>query len=129
MQQLNSVNLIGNLTRDPEIRTLPSGTSICRLRLGSETRRRTGTGTWEAKRNYFDVLLYGAQADNAAKFLSKGRPVAVSGRLESREWEKDGAKREKVEIVADTLQFLGGGPREQTNGNGAGSPAREEVAQ
>jgi single-strand DNA-binding protein len=105
---VNRVVLTGNLTRDPELRSLPSGTSVCSLRVACNTRRKDGEGNWVDKPNYFDVTVWGAQGENCAQYLSKGRPVAVDGRLEWREWEdKQGQKRQSVEIVADTVQFLG----------------------
>ncbi len=107
---INRVVLTGNLTRDPELRSLPSGMSVCSLRIASNTRRKDNTtGEWGDKPNYFSVTVWGAQGENCARFLSKGRPVCIDGRLEWREWQgQDGAKRESVEIVADAVQFLGG---------------------
>jgi single-strand DNA-binding protein len=92
--------------------------SVCNLRIASNTRRKGASGEWEDKPNYFSVTVWGAQGENCARFLSKGRPVALDGRLEWREWQgQDGAKRESVEIVADSVQFLGS--REDTQGGGA----------
>jgi single-strand DNA-binding protein len=106
---INRVVLTGNLTRDPELRSLPSGMSVCSLRIAVNTRRKGASGDWEDKPNYFDVTVWGAQGENCARYLSKGRPVALDGRLEWREWETpDGGKRQAVDIVADTVQFLGG---------------------
>lgn len=107
---INRVILTGNLTRDPEVRSLPSGTSVCSLRLASNTRRRdSSTGEWVDKANYFEVTVWGAQAENCARFLAKGRPIAIDGRLEWREFEtRDGQKRQVVEIVGEHVQFLGG---------------------
>jgi single-strand DNA-binding protein len=106
---INRVVMTGNLTRDPELRSLPSGTAVCSLRIACNTRRKGASGDWEDKPNYFDVTVWGAQGENCAKFLAKGRPVAIDGRLEWREWQdKDsGAKRSAVDIVADSVQFLG----------------------
>ena len=85
---INRVVLTGNLTRDPELRSLPSGMSVCSLRIASNTRRKNNsTGEWEDKPNYFDVTVWGAQGENCARFLAKGRPVAIDGRLEWREWD------------------------------------------
>ncbi len=114
---LNVVVITGNLTRDPELRALPSGTSVCDLRVAVNTRRKNGaTGEWEDKPNFFDVKVWGAQGDNCARFLSKGRPVGVQGRLEWREWEtQDGQKRQAIDIIADSVQFLGG---REDSGNG-----------
>jgi single-strand DNA-binding protein len=115
---LNVVVLTGNLTRDPELRSLPSGTSVCDMRVAVNTRRKNNaTGEWEDKPNYFDVKVWGAQGENCARFLSKGRPVGVQGRLEWREWEtQDGQKRQAVDIIADSVQFLGG--RDDAPGGG-----------
>ena len=105
---INRVVLTGNLTRDPELRSTPSGTSICSLRVACNTRRKDASGEWVDKPNYFDVTVWGAQGENCANYLSKGRPVAVDGRLEWREWEdRDGNKRQSVDIIADSVQFLG----------------------
>ena len=123
---INRVVLTGNLTADPELRSLPSGTSVCRLRVACNTRRKNGsTGEWEDKPNYFDVTVWGAQGENAARYLSKGRPVAIDGRLEWREWEaQDGSKRQAIDIIADSVQFLGS--REE--GSGAGGPVGDRQA-
>ena len=105
---INRVVLTGNLTRDPELRTTPSGTSVCSLRVACNTRRRDASGEWVDKPNYFDVTVWGAQGENCANYLAKGRPVAVDGRLEWREWEdQNGNKRQAVDIIADSVQFLG----------------------
>ena len=105
---INRVVLVGNLTKDPELRQTGGGTPVCSLRIAVNTRRRDDTGEWVDKPNYFDVTVWGAQGENCARFLTKGRPVAIDGRLEWREWQaQDGSKRESVEIVADSVQFLG----------------------
>src|SRR6266404_5191175 len=120
MANINRVVLVGNLTRDPELRHTPSGMAVCSLRLAVNTRRKDGaTGEWTEKPNYFDITVWGNQGENCAQYLSKGRPVAIDGRLEWREWEaKDGGgKRESVEIVADSVQFLGS--RGDAEGGGA----------
>jgi single-strand DNA-binding protein len=116
---INRVVMTGNLTRDPELRSLPSGMSVCSLRIASNTRRKDQSGEWIDKPNYFSVTVWGAQGENCARFLSKGRPIALDGRLEWREWQaQDGAKRESIEIVADSVQFLGGRDEGQSGGNG-----------
>ena len=117
---INRVILTGNLTRDPELRNTPSGTSVCSLRLAVNTRRKDAQGQWIDKPNYFDITVWGRQGENVAQYLSKGRPVAVDGRLEWREFtDKDGNNRQAVEIVADSVQFLGG-REDGGNGNGGG---------
>jgi single-strand DNA-binding protein len=125
---INRVVMTGNLTADPELRSLPSGMSVCSLRIACNTRRKDPTTQeWVDKPNYFNVTVWGAQGENAARFLSKGRPVAIDGRLEWREWEaQDGTKRQATDIIADSVQFLGsrddvsgGGPSEgRQAGNG-----------
>jgi single-strand DNA-binding protein len=106
---MNVVVVTGNLTRDPELRTTPNGTSVCKLRVAVNSRRKdASSGEWVDKPNYFDVTVWGAQGENCATYLSKGRPVAVDGRLDWREWEaQDGSKRQAVEIIANSVQFLG----------------------
>ena len=117
---INRVVLTGNLTRDPELRTTPSGTSVCGLRVACNTRRKDASGQWVDKPNYFDVTVWGAQGENCARFLEKGRPVAVAGRLDWREYQdKDGNKREAIEIVADRVQFLGSRDGGGEGGNGS----------
>jgi len=118
---INRVVLTGNLTRDPELRSIPgSGMSVCSLRIATNTRRKGSDGEWGDKPNYFSVTVWGAQGENCARFLSKGRPVAIDGRLEWREWEDktSGAKRESIDIIADSVQFLGG--RDDSGGGGGG---------
>ena len=115
---VNRVVVVGNLTRDPELRHTPSGTPVCSLRIAVNTRRKDASGQWADKANYFSVSVFGQQAENCAQYLAKGRPVAIDGRLEWREWEQDGNKREAVEIVADSVQFLGS--RGDGDGGGGG---------
>ncbi|MGI8421698.1 MAG: single-stranded DNA-binding protein [Gaiellaceae bacterium] len=106
---INRVVLVGNLTRDPELKHLPSGMAVCSLRIAVNTRRKDqASGEWTDKPNYFDVNVWGQQGENCAQYLAKGRPVGVDGRLEWREWDaQDGSKRQAVDIVADNVQFLG----------------------
>jgi single-strand DNA-binding protein len=118
---INSVTIVGNLTRDPELRGLPSGGSVCSLRVAVNERRKNGqTGQWDDVPNFFNVTVFGNSADAAAKFLAKGRHVAVDGRLRWREYQdKDGNRREAIEIVAQDVQFIGGRDEQQ---NGGGLP-------
>ena len=118
MANINRVVLVGNLTKDPELKST-SGSSLCKLRIAVNTRRKDETGQWVDKPNYFDVAVWGNQAESCAQYLSKGRPVGIDGRLEWREWEAtDGSgKRQAVEIVAESVQFLG-----SRDGGGGDSP-------
>ena len=127
---INRVVLTGNLTRDPELRSLPSGMSVCSLRIASNTRRKDqSTGEWVDKPNYFDVTVWGAQGENCSRFLSKGRPIALDGRLEWREWQaQDGTKRQSVEIIADSVQFLGGREDAPTGGSAGFTPQSDVPA-
>jgi single-strand DNA-binding protein len=123
---INRVVLTGNLTGDPELRSLASGVSVCKLRVACNTRRKDSSGQWVDKPNYFDVNVWGAQGEAAAQYLAKGRPVAVDGRLEWREWEaQGGGKRQSVEIVADSIQFLGS--RDQDGQQAASAPAEDDI--
>jgi single-strand DNA-binding protein len=108
-ENINRVTITGNLTTDPELRHTPTGTAVCTLRVAVNGRRKDQGGQWVDKPNYFNVTVWGAQGENCSNYLSKGRPVAIDGRLDWREWEaKDGSgKRQTVEIVAETVQFLG----------------------
>jgi single-strand DNA-binding protein len=122
MANINRVVLVGNLTRDPELRQTPSGTSVCGLRIAVNTRRKDSSGQWTEKPNYFDITVWGQQGENCAQYLSKGRPVAIDGRLEWREWDaQDGTKRQAVEVIADTVQFLG------SRGEGSGDGGNQFV--
>jgi single-strand DNA-binding protein len=124
---INRVILTGNLTRDPELRSTNSGMSVCSLRIATNTRQKDASGEWVDRAHYFSVTVFGAQGENCARFLSKGRPVAIDGRLQWREWQtQEGAKRESVEIVAESVQFLGG--RDDVNGGGGnGFTPRSDV--
>jgi single-strand DNA-binding protein len=124
---INRVIITGNLTRDPELRSTGSGMSVCSLRVACNTRRKDqSTGDWTDKPNFFDVTVWGAQGENCARFLSKGRPVAIDGRLEWREWQdKEGNTRQSIDIIADAVQFLGG--RDDNGGGSNGFTPRSDV--
>ena len=120
------VPLVGNLTRDPELRQTPNGTSVCQLGVAVNSSYKDGSGQWVEKPNFFDVVVWGQQGENCHRYLSKGRQVAVDGRLDQRTWEaQDGSKRSKVEIIADTVMFIGGQgeTREPVNRGGAQAPS------
>ncbi len=119
---INRVVLTGNLTSDPDLRDTASGMKVCKLRVACNTRRKDGSGQWVDKPNYFDVTVFGAQGENAARFLSKGRPVAIDGRLEWREWQdkETGKNRQSIDIIADSVQFLGSRDGGEGGGSGGG---------
>ncbi|HEV3071884.1 MAG TPA: single-stranded DNA-binding protein [Solirubrobacteraceae bacterium] len=127
---INRVVLTGNLTHDPELRTLPSGTPVCDLRIACNTRRKDpDSGEWVDKPNYFNVVAWGPQAETAAEYLCKGRPVAIDGRLEWREWTaQDQTKRQAVSIIADSVQFIGPRPAGQKDSARAGDSPQQEDA-
>jgi single-strand DNA-binding protein len=105
---VNRVVVVGRLTHDPELRALPSGSSVCSLRLACNGSRRTPEGTYEERPNYFDVSVFGADGENVARHMERGRLVAIDGRLEWREWDGEHGRRQAVSIVADKVMFLGG---------------------
>jgi single-strand DNA-binding protein len=113
MQNINSVVITGNLTRDPDLRSTEGGTKVANLRVAVNGRRKNGNEEWVDKPNYFNVTVWGAQGESCAEYLAKGRPVAVQGRLDFRERDTDEGHREYVSIVAETVQFLGGKPKDE----------------
>lgn len=119
-RSFNQVILMGNLTRDPELRTIPSGQSVCSFSLALNRSFKGQDGNWQEATDYIDVVAWGPLGERVAQYLSKGRPCLVNGRLQSRSWEQDGQKRSKVEVVAQDVTFLGG--RGEGEGSG-GAPA------
>lgn len=117
---LNRVTLVGRLTRDPEVRHLRSGDPVASLRVAVTSRARDGeSGQWTDRPNYFDVTVFGRQAETVSNYLSKGRRIGIDGRLSWREWEaQDGTKRQSVEIVANDIFFLDS--RGEGEGGGGG---------
>jgi single-strand DNA-binding protein len=113
MTAINRVVLVGNLTRDPELRSTATGTSVCRLRVACSTRwRSSDNGEWIDKPNYFDVSVFGGSAEACSRFLEKGRPVAIDGRLDWHEWETDTGERRQVQFLASR-----GGPAIEAEGD------------
>ena len=102
---MNSVNLVARLTRDPELRDA-GGTPVCNLRVAWNTRREVD-GEWTEVGNFINVTVFGKQAESVAQYLSKGREAAFTGRLEIRQYEHEGQKRESAEIIADSVTFIG----------------------
>ena len=116
-RSFNQVTLMGNLTRDPELRSTPSGQSVCSFSLALNRSYKGADGNWQEATDYVDVVAWGPLGERVAQYLTKGRPALVSGRLQSSSWEKDGQKRTKVEVVAQDVTFLGG----RDGGEGGGS--------
>lgn len=114
-RSFNQVILMGNLTRDPELRTIPSGQQVCSFSLALNRSYKGSDGNWQEATDYIDVVAWGPLGERVAQYLSKGRPCLVNGRLQSRSWEQDGQKRSKVEVNAQDVTFLGG------SGGGDGS--------
>ncbi len=112
MASLNKVILIGNLTRDPELRAIPSGTSVVKFGIAVNRRWKNRDGEKVEDVDFFNVVVWGKMAEICHMYINKGSPVAVEGRLSSRSWEtEDGQKRSTVEVVAENVQFLGRGGR------------------
>jgi single-strand DNA-binding protein len=127
---INRVVLIGRLTRDPELRALPSGTSVCSLRIACNSSRRDADGEFVERPNFFDVSVYGAPAESVSQYMRRGSRVAIDGRLEWREWETaEQERRQAVSVVADTVQFLDSpGERSQTGASGEEQPGDGDAA-
>lgn len=127
MANLNKVMLMGNLTRDPEVRYTPKGTAVGDLGIAVNRRVSDGNGNWTDETTFVDVTVWGSNAENAQKFLSKGRGVFVEGRLQMDTWEdkQSGQKRSKLKVVAEVLQFLpdgkGGAQTRQSPGSSGGN--------
>jgi single-strand DNA-binding protein len=131
MANINRVVVAGNLTRDPELRQLPSGTSVCKLRVAVNTRiKDRETQQWTDKPNYFDVTVWGAQGESCSRYLQKGSGILVDGRLEWREWDaQDGTKRQSVEIIAENTLFTGGRVSAASAGDSEFTPEPARAAQ
>lgn len=125
---LNKAMIYGNLTRDPEMRALPSGIQVCSFSVATNRVYNDRDGKRQEQTDYHNVVVFGRQAETSAQYLKKGSGVYVEGRLQTRSWDKDGAKQYRTEIVADRVQF---GPR--TDGGGSSSsnaaPAKEAAPQ
>jgi len=109
MASYNRVILVGNLTRDPDLRYTPSGTAVTDLGLAVNDRRKNASGEWVDETTFVDVTLWARQAEVASQYLSKGSPVLIEGRLKLDTWEnKEGQKRSKLHVVGERMQMLGG---------------------
>ena len=122
MNSLNKVMLIGNLTRDPEVRQTPKGVSVVDLGLAINRVYTNDAGERQEDTTFVDVTLWSRLAENAGKFLSKGRAVFIEGRLQLDSWQdkESGQTRQKLNVVGERMQFLGSGPQEGASGNDQG---------
>jgi len=118
---LNKAMIYGNLTRDPELKALPSGMNVCSFSLATNRVYNDREGNRQEAVDYHNIVVFGKQADNCAKYLTKGSGTYVEGRLQTRSWDKDGQKQYRTEVVADRVQF---GPKNSGGGEGgAGAPS------
>lgn len=126
-RSLNQVTLMGNLTRDPELRQTPSGQTVTNFSLALNRSYKDQSGEWQEVTDYVDIVCWGQLAERVAQYMSKGRRCLVQGRLQSRSWEQEGQKRSKVEVQANDVTFLdgrGGG----NDDSGGSAPAPEPAA-
>lgn len=119
---LNKAMIFGNLTRDPELKALPSGMNVCSFSLATNRVYNDRDGNRQENTDYHNITVFGKQAENCAKYLTKGSSTYVEGRLQTRSWEKDGQKQYRTEIIADRVQF---GPKSSGSGGGAPAPSND----
>lgn len=136
MASVNKVILVGNLGRDPEVRYMPNGEAVCNFSIATTENWKDKAGVKQEKTEWHNIVMYRKLAEIAGEYLAKGRPVYIEGRLQTRKWEKDGVTRYSTEIIADSMQMLGGKDGGQSAGQGGGddynqdqAPARERPAQ
>lgn len=115
---LNKALLIGNLTRDPELKSLPSGVKVTSFSIATNRTYTDGSGQRQEQTDYHNIVVFGRQAETSAQYLTKGSMVLIEGRIQTRSWEQDGQKRYRTEVVADRVQF---GPRGSGGGSSSGS--------
>jgi len=118
---LNKVLLMGNLTRDPEVKYTPKGTAVCDLGIAINDSYKAQDGTIKETVTFVDVEVWGRTAENCKQYLTKGRPVFVEGQLKLDQWEQEGQKKSKLKVRADRVQFLGGGPARAGGGSSSGA--------
>jgi len=127
---LNKAIIYGNLTRDPELKALPSGMSVCSFSVATNRVFNDRDGKRQEATDYHNVVVFGKTAENVGKYMSKGNGIFVEGRLQTRSWDKDGQKQYRTEIVADRVQFgpKGGGGGGTGMGGGSSAPADDHKA-
>ena len=128
MASLNKVLIMGNLTRDPELRYTPKGTAVADIGLAVNRRVSDGNGNWSDETTFIDVTLWGRQAELAQQYLTKGRGCFVEGRLQLDTWDdrETGKKRSKLKVVGENLQFLPDGRGSSGGGGGGGAPSGQQ---
>jgi single-strand DNA-binding protein len=119
-RSLNQVILMGNLTRDPELRQTPNGQNVCSFSLALNRSYKDASGEWQESTDYVDIVAWAGLAERVAQYVTKGRRVIVQGRIQSRSWEQDGQKRNKVEVLANDVTFL------DSRGSGEASEASSQ---
>jgi single-strand DNA-binding protein len=125
-RSFNQVVLMGNLTRDPELRSTPNGQSVCSFSLALNRSYKGSDGNWQEVTDYVDCVAWGPLGERVAQYLQKGRPCLVNGRLQSRSWEQEGQKRSKIEVVANDVTFLGGAQGGDGGQSGGNSQPRQQ---
>ena len=125
MASFNRVILMGNLTRDVELRYTPSGYAVTDIGLAVNDRRKNQNDEWVEETTFVDVTLWGRTAEVASEYLSKGSPVFIEGRLKFDSWETDGQKRSKLRVVGERMQMVGG----RGSGNGSGGGSRHDESE
>lgn len=124
MANFNRVILAGNITRDIELKYIPSGIAVTEITLAINDRRKTQSGEWTEETNFVDVTLWGRNAEVASEYLSKGSPILIEGRLKYDTWETDGQKRSRLRVVGERIQFLGPRTGGSSGGGGGGGQDR-----
>ena len=124
MASFNRVILLGNVTRDPELRYIANGTAVTDIGLAVNDRRKTATGEWVEETTFVDVTLWGRTAEVAGEYVTKGSPIMIEGRLKLDTWEKDGKKNSKLRVVGERMQLLGGRSGDGPRGEGARTKTR-----
>ncbi|MFZ1701109.1 MAG: single-stranded DNA-binding protein [Pyrinomonadaceae bacterium] len=123
----NKIILVGNLGRDPELRYTPQGTAVCSFSMATNEKRRDKSGEFQNTATWFKVTLWGNQAETASKYLAKGRPVYIEGRLRIEEWtDRDGNNRQSLEVNGTDMQFLGGSDRGEGGGDYSGGGSNDD---
>ncbi len=119
---INKAIIFGNITRDPELRALPSGMNVCNFSVATNRTYKDRDGKKQEQTDFHNVVVFGRQADTVAQYLKKGSSVYVEGRMQTRSWEQNGEKKYRTEVIADSVQF---GPR--SSGGGGGGRERDEM--